>query len=78
MVDLLDKLMSSLTEKEKEAYRLVRGQGYSFTQAAKLLGYNKGSVQNFVQRAEKKIALVVRLQTNSEGVYLPGGKVYRM
>lgn len=66
MVDFLDKLMDSLTEKEKEAYRLVRGQGYSFAQAGKLLGCNKGSVQNFVQRAEKKIAFVVRKQTISE------------
>jgi RNA polymerase sigma-70 factor (ECF subfamily) len=68
MVEFLEKLMASLTERERDAYKLVRGQCYSFAQAARLMGCNKGSVQNFVQRAEKKIALVVRKQTISEGV----------
>lgn len=68
MVEFLEKLLSSLTERERDAYKLVRGQGYSFNQASMLMGCNKGSVQNFVQRAEKKIALVVRKQTYSEGV----------
>lgn len=54
MVKFLEKLMSSLTEREKDAYKLVRGQGYSFAQAGRLMGCNKGSVQNFVQRAEKR------------------------
>lgn len=68
MVEFLEKLMTSLTEREKDAYKLVRGQGYSLAQAGRLMGCNKGSVQNFVQRAEKKIGLVVRSQTISEGV----------
>jgi RNA polymerase sigma-70 factor (ECF subfamily) len=68
MVEFLEKLMHSLTEREKDAYKLVRGQGYSFAQAGRLLGCNKGSVQNFVQRAEKKIVHVVRSQTISEGI----------
>ncbi len=68
MAGLLDRLMGRLTEREKDAFRLVRGQCYSFSQAAKLMGCNKGSVQNFVARAEKKIGFVVRKQTYSEGV----------
>lgn len=67
-VKLLERLMSTLTQRERDAYELVRGQCYSFTQAAQLMGCNKGSVQNFVKRAEKKISLVVRKQTISEGV----------
>lgn len=62
MVKLLEKLMASLTEREKDAYQLVRGQGYSFAQAGRAMGCNKGSVQNFVTRAEKKIGSVVRKQ----------------
>ncbi len=68
MVGLLDRVMGGLTEREKEAFKLVRGQCYSFSQAAKLMGCNKGSVQNFVARAEKKISFVVRMQQYSEGV----------
>jgi RNA polymerase sigma-70 factor (ECF subfamily) len=63
VVRLLESLLKSLSPLERDAYELVRGRGYSFTQAGKLIGCNKGSVQNFVQRAEKKIALVVRKQT---------------
>lgn len=67
-VKLLKKLMSSLTEREKNAYQLVRGQGYSFAQAGRAMGCKKGSVQIFVRRAEKKINLVLRKQVYSEGV----------
>ena len=69
MVEMLEKLMGSLTEREKEAYKMVRGHGYSFAQAGRLMGCNKGSVQNFVRWAEKKIAFVVRKQTISEGSF---------
>jgi len=68
MVDILDSVMRSLTERERQAYELVRGQLYSFGKAGQVMKCNKGSVQNFVSRAEKKIALVVRKQTISEGV----------
>ncbi len=63
VVELLEGIMSGLTAREKEAYRLVRGEKFSFGQAAQLMGCKKGSVQNFVARAEKKIQLVVRKQT---------------
>lgn len=68
MVKFLDKLMAELTERERDAYRLVRGELYSFSKAAKIMGCNRGSVQNFVARAEKKIRFVVQKQTISEGV----------
>jgi len=67
VLDMLDNLMSTLTEREKHAFDLVRGRGYSFSQAGMLMGCNKGSVQNFVQRAEKKIQVVVRSQHISRG-----------
>jgi RNA polymerase sigma-70 factor (ECF subfamily) len=77
MVQLLESLMSSLTAKEKEAFKLVRGHCYSFAQAAQLMGCNKGSVQNLVRRAEKKIALVVRKQTISEReLFKTGGEKF--
>ncbi|MDO7787528.1 sigma factor-like helix-turn-helix DNA-binding protein [Desulforamulus aquiferis] len=66
MVELLESLMLSLSVREREAYELVRGQYFSFEQAGRLMGCKKGSVQNLVSRAERKIALVVRKQTISE------------
>lgn len=60
VVRLLELILKNLSPLEREAYELVRGRGYSFKQAAKLLGCNKGSIQNCVSRAEKKIQLVVR------------------
>ncbi|MTI83455.1 MAG: hypothetical protein FH756_06005 [Firmicutes bacterium] len=68
MVELLEVLMSNLTDRERQAFQLVRGQCYSFSQAAELMGCKKGSVQLFVRRAEKKINLVLRKQTINEGV----------
>lgn len=73
MVQLVERLMSSLTPREREAFRLVRGYCYSFAQAGQLMGCNKGSIQNLVHRAEKKIALVVRKQTISERELLVTG-----
>ena len=68
VLDLLDTLMTNLTERERYAFDLVRGRGYSFAQAGTIMGCNKGSVQNFVSRAEKKIQVVVRKQHIYKGV----------
>lgn len=68
MVDILDNVMQSLTDRERQAYELVRGQLYSFAKAGQVMKCNKGSVQNFVSRAEKKISRVVRKQTIDRGV----------
>ena len=66
--EILGNLLSALTEREREAYYLVRGEKFSFAQAGRYMGCNKGSVQNFVSRAEKKINLVVRKQPIDRGV----------
>lgn len=68
MVDYLEDIMKNLTKREKEAYRLVRGEKFSFSQAASFMGCNKATAQTFVRRAEKKIQLVIRKQVISEGV----------
>jgi len=65
--EILRKLLSALTGREREAYYLVRGEKFSFAQAGRYMGCSKGSVQNFVSRAEKKIILVVRKQTIGRG-----------
>jgi len=66
--NLLDDLLDILTPREKEAFELVRGQGYSFSEAARLMKITKASAQHFVIRAEKKLHFVIRKPPNSEGV----------
>jgi len=68
-LDILNDTLKVLTSREREAYFLVRGEMFSFAQAAKYMGCNKGSVQNFVARAEKKIAVVVRKQAICRGTF---------
>ncbi|KJS16305.1 MAG: hypothetical protein VR69_09570 [Peptococcaceae bacterium BRH_c4b] len=61
-------MLKCLTKRERESYWLVRGQGYSFGQAATILKCKKASVQSYIKRAEKKIQFAIRKQTYSEGV----------
>jgi len=63
MVRMLNELTKSLTSLERDAFELVRGRGYSFAQAGKLLGCSKGAAQSYIRRAEKKIQLALRSQT---------------
>ncbi|HBV87039.1 MAG TPA: hypothetical protein DEF42_10395 [Desulfosporosinus sp.] len=58
-IDDLKIALRDLTTKEKEAYSLVRANGYSFGDAAAILGIQKGTVQTLVRRAEEKIYLMV-------------------
>jgi RNA polymerase sigma-70 factor (ECF subfamily) len=51
----LDIVLRDLSEKEQEAYSLVRGSSYSFAAAAVIMDVQKGTVQTLVRRAEDKI-----------------------
>ncbi|WP_134219875.1 hypothetical protein [Pelotomaculum sp. FP] len=53
---LLERLMTSLTKMQKDASKLVCGQGYSFAQA-RSDGCSRASAQVFVWRAEEKFSL---------------------
>ena len=65
--EMLDDLLDILTARECEAFKLVRGQGYSFEQARVVMKQkSKGAVQTLVARAEKKLKFVVRFAPNSK------------
>lgn len=64
---LLDDLLGILTVRENEAFVMVRGNCLSYGQAAKAMKVSKGTVQNLVDRAEKKLHFVVRKPSNSRG-----------
>lgn len=58
-IDDLGIVLKALSFKEKEAYSLVRANGYSFGAAAEIMQIQKGTVQTLVKRAEDKIYSMV-------------------
>jgi len=64
--ELLDDLLAILTKNEKEAFTLVRGSGYSFSEAAELMGVAKGTIQTWICRAENKFQSVTHKGTRDE------------
>jgi RNA polymerase sigma-70 factor (ECF subfamily) len=60
MIELLERMMSTLSTREKDAYELVRGRGYSYDQAGKLMKCTKDTVGGYLRRAEKKLQKEVR------------------
>lgn len=53
---LIEWALCALTERERACYEMVHGQGYSLAHAANILGISKSAVQQYVQRAQKKIS----------------------
>ncbi|MEH6900818.1 sigma factor-like helix-turn-helix DNA-binding protein [Bacillus safensis] len=54
--ELLDYVLSTLTQKEKEIFITVVGHNVSFSKCAALHGVAKGTIQTHIVRARKKIA----------------------
>lgn len=54
--ELLDYVLSTLTQKEKEVFITVVGHNVSFSKCAALHGIAKGTIQTHIVRARKKIA----------------------
>ncbi|HOV79380.1 MAG TPA: sigma factor-like helix-turn-helix DNA-binding protein [Bacillota bacterium] len=54
---MLEHLLSCLSPREREAFVLIHGQGFSYQQTADFMGLSKGSVYNLIKRAEKKFSI---------------------
>ncbi|MGE7650498.1 sigma factor-like helix-turn-helix DNA-binding protein [Peribacillus frigoritolerans] len=52
----IEDALSTLTEKEKEIYLMAKGHGLSRSQIAKYLVVSKSTIQDAIERAEKKIS----------------------
>ncbi|MCL7873511.1 sigma factor-like helix-turn-helix DNA-binding protein [Bacillus altitudinis] len=72
-LDLLEYVMSTLTQKEKEIFITVVGHNLSFSKCAALHGIAKGSVQKHIERARKKIAQKVAELRSGERRYADVG-----
>ncbi len=68
-IDDLGIVLKELSAKEKDAYSLVRGSGYSFGATAEIMDLQKGTVQTLVKRAEDKICSMVEDLTNNGIVF---------
>lgn len=53
---MLEHLLSCLSPREKDAFVLIHGQGFSHSQAAEFMGISRGNIYNLLQRAEKKFS----------------------
>ena len=54
-LDVIKEAMSQLSEQQQRILKLVGEQGRSFDEAATVLGVSKGTVQQQLNRARKKI-----------------------
>ncbi|WP_216624460.1 sigma-70 family RNA polymerase sigma factor [Paenibacillus foliorum] len=57
--DQLEHALSQLSSRERECYELHYGMCYSFQEIASLLALKKGTVQYYLQTAQKKINAVM-------------------
>ena len=69
---MLEHLLMCLSVREREAFVLIYGQGYSYQEAADFMGLSKGNIYTLIKRAEKKFAnyreFVGRKQAKGERV----------
>ncbi|MEK3725309.1 sigma-70 family RNA polymerase sigma factor [Paenibacillus sp. FSL H8-0034] len=51
----IEQVLAGLSIRERECYELHHGMSYSLSEIAELLGVKKGTVQGYVQTANKKV-----------------------
>lgn len=51
----LEEALRRLSDRERECYEMAHGQGFSHSYIAKLLDIEKSSVDEYIQRAQKKV-----------------------
>ena len=49
-------VLDELSDRELEAYKLVKAEGFSYADAARLMGIGKWTVRDYIERAKAKIA----------------------
>lgn len=74
--EILNDFLAMLTEKQKEAFVLVRGRRYTYEQAGRILKLSTGAIKKHVYGAERKLFLAAgnpkkgnHLPPNSERVF---------
>lgn len=55
----LERILDILSPREKEIYKLSRGEGFTFEEIGEMLGITKGTINKTVSRAEEKIKKVI-------------------
>jgi RNA polymerase sigma factor (sigma-70 family) len=52
----IEMALCTLSERERDCYQLAHGECFSFADIAGMLGITKSSVQEYVERAHKKVS----------------------
>lgn len=52
----LEEALRRLSDRERECYELAHGQGFSQAYIARMLGIEKSSVKEYVERAQRKVS----------------------
>jgi positive control factor len=52
----IEDALSRLTERERDCYVMAHGECFSFGEIANMLGLSKGSVEEYIERAQRKIS----------------------
>ncbi len=52
----IEDALSRLSERERECYVLAHGECFPFSDIADMLGISKGSVEEYIERAQRKIS----------------------
>lgn len=52
----LEKALSLLSDRERECFVMAHGQNFSYGYIASLIGVSKGTVQDYVKRAQIKVS----------------------
>lgn len=52
----IEDALSRLSERERDCYTMAHGECISFQDIADMLGISKGSVEEYIERAQKKIS----------------------
>lgn len=52
----LDKALKTLSDRERECFVMAHGQNFSYGYIANLIGISKGTVQDYVKRAQIKVS----------------------
>lgn len=58
-LDMLNDLLAGLSPKQLEAYRLIHGQGFTYSEASDIMNAPRSTVQYYVESAQRKLSEIV-------------------
>lgn len=63
---MIAEYLDTLSHQQRAAFKMVKGQGFSYGKTAKIMGISKGTVQDYVKQAEIKLTAIVHSDEDRE------------